>query len=433
MIMNFWRQSTAASKGDPKHNIERLTLKQRLGALTNIPRFLKLVYQTSPWITITNSTIRLCLAVLPIIMLYIGKLIIDQIVTIVKHNNGDFSHSHVWKYVIIEFVLVIVMNGLTKVVNLFDTLLGDLFANHTSLKIMAHAATLDLDQFEDSIFYDKLERARLQSTGRAMLLTQVLTQMQDVITMCFLATGLILFNPWFTFILLFSTIPSFIGEYYFNAKTYSLARSQMARRRELEYISYVGASDQTAKEVRVFDTSGFFMNRYRSIFLKLYKDTSSLAKRRTLWGVGLTMLGTIGYYVAFIFIIRQVIAGLLTIGSLTFLLGSIRQLGGTLQSVIRRFSTVSQGALYLTDFFDFFTIKSRMTVPANPRPFPKPIKHGFTFENVGFQYINTTRWANRNLNFTLHAGEKLALVGENGAGKTTLVKLLARLYDPTEG
>ena len=433
MIMNFWRQSTAGSKRDPQHNIERLTLKQRMGALTNLPRFLKLVYQTSPWITITNSIIRLCLAVLPIIMLYIGKLIIDQIVTVVKHNNGDFSHSHVWKYVIIEFILVVVMNALTKVVNLFDTLLGDLFANHTSLKIMAHAATLDLDQFEDSIFYDKLERARLQSTGRAMLLTQVLTQMQDVITMAFLATGLIVFNPWFTFILLFSTIPSFIGEYYFNAKTYSLARSQMARRRELEYISYVGASDQTAKEVRVFDTSSFFMNRYRSIFLKLYKDTSSLAKRRTMWGIGLTMLGTIGYYVAFIFIIRQVIAGLLTIGSLTFLLGSIRQLGGTLQSVIKRFSTVSQGALYLTDFFDFFTIKSRMTVPANPRPFPKPIKHGFTFENVGFRYLNTTRWANRNLNFTLHAGEKLALVGENGAGKTTLVKLLARLYDPTEG
>ncbi len=433
MIMNFWRQSTAGSKRDPKNGIERLTLRQRLGALTNLPRFLRLVYQTSPSITIANSIIRLCLAVLPLIMLYIGKLIIDDIVNLVRHNNGQGSHAHLWKLVIIEFAMVVTMNALNKIVNLFDTLLGDLFANHTSLKIMSHAATLDLDQFEDSVFYDKLERARLQSTGRAMLLTQVLTQMQDVITMSFLAGGLIVFNPWFTFILLFSTIPSFIGEYYFNAKTYSLARSQMARRRELEYISYVGASDQTAKEVRVFDLSGFFMNRYRSIFLKLYKDTSSLAKRRTLWGVGLTMLGTMGYYLAFIFIIRQVIAGLLTIGSLTFLLGSIRQLGSSLQSVIKRFSTVSQGALYLTDFFDFFTLKSKMQMPANPRPFPKPIQHGFTFENVGFKYINTTRWANRNLNFTLHAGEKLALVGENGAGKTTLVKLLARLYDPTEG
>ncbi len=433
MKINFWRESTAGSGKDPKNNLERLTLRRRLGALTNLPRFLKLVYQTSPWITILNVVIRLCLAIMPLFMLYIGKFIIDDIVNLVKHPNVATSHTHLWKMVVIEFVLVILMNALNKIVNLFDTLLGDLFANHTSLKLMAHAATLDLDQFEDSVFYDKLERARLQSTGRAMLLTQVLTQMQDVITMSFLAGGLIVFNPWFTLILLFSTIPSFVGEYYFNAKTYSLARSQMARRRELEYLSYVGASDQTAKEVRVFDLANFFMDRYRSIFYHLYKDTSSLAKRRTVWGVGLTMLGTMGYYIAFIFIIKQVVAGLLTIGSLTFLLGSIRQLGSSLQNVIKRFSTVSQGALYLTDFFDFFTIKPKMKSPAKPRPFPRPIQQGFTFENVGFKYINTTRWANRNLNFTLHAGEKLALVGENGAGKTTLVKLLARLYDPTEG
>ncbi|MEP6583051.1 MAG: ABC transporter ATP-binding protein [Ginsengibacter sp.] len=431
--MKFWRDAAINQNGDGKRNVERLTLKQRLGALTNLPRFLKLVYQTSPWITVLNSVLRITLAVAPLVMLYLGKLIIDQVVNLVKHGTLHGSNALLWKYVIIEFLLVVIVTGLNKVVNLFDTLLGDLFANHTSIKIMAHAATLDLDQFEDSIFYDKLERARLQSTGRATLLTQVLTQMQDVITMSFLGVGLIVFNPWFTFILLFSTIPSFIGEYYFNAKTYSLARSQMARRRELDYISYVGASDQTAKEVRVFDLSPFFIDRYKSIFKKLYSDTKKLATRRTFWGIGLTMLGTIGYYIAFIFIIRQVIAGELTIGSLTFLLGSIRQLGSSLQNVIKRFSTVSQGALYLTDFFDFFTIKPKMKLPINPLPFPKPIKYGFTFENVGFKYVNTTRWANRNLNFTLHAGEKLALVGENGAGKTTLVKLLARLYDPTEG
>ncbi|MEO8109316.1 MAG: ABC transporter ATP-binding protein [Ginsengibacter sp.] len=432
MILKSRKKVTTGANAQT--NVQQLTLKQRLGALTNVPKFLKLVYQTNPWLTIFNAIFRIILAVMPLVMLYVGKLIIDEIIHLVRSSSlANGSHAYLWKLVVIEFAMVIVMNAMNKIVTLFDTLLGDLFANHTSLKIMAHAATLDLDQFEDSVFYDKLERARLQAAGRATLLTQVLTQMQDVITMSFLGVGLIFFNPWFTFILLFSTIPSFIGEYYFNSKTYALARSQMARRRELDYISYVGASDQTAKEVRVFDLSAFFMNRYRSIFLKLYKDTSGLAKRRTAWGVGLTMLGTVGYYIAFIFIIKQVVAGLLTIGSLTFLLGSIRQLGSSLQSVIKRFSTVSQGALYLTDFFDFFTLKSRMKIATNPRPFPKPIQHGFTFENVGFRYLNTTRWANRNLNFTLHAGEKLALVGENGAGKTTLVKLLVRLYDPTEG
>ena len=432
--MKIWKDLNGNPKGKSKSRIERLTFKDRLGAMTNVPRFLRLVYQTSPWLTISNAFLRITLAVLPLAMLYTGKLIIDEIIMLLRSSStAHVSHVLLWKYVAIEFGIVVLLSGLNKVVNLIDTLLGDLFANHSSIKIMSHAATLDLDQFEDSAFYDKLERARQQSAGRATLLSQVLTQLQDLITMSFLGVGLIFFNPWFTFILLFSTIPSFVGEYYFNSKTYSLARSQMHRRRELEYISYVGASDQTAKEVRVFDLSKFFIGRYRSIFNKLYFDTRKLATKRAIWGIALAMLGTIGYYTAFIFIIKQVIAGLLTIGSLTFLLGSIRQLGSSLQSVIKRFSTVSQGALYLKDFFDFFEIHPKMEVSPNPRPFPKPIKYGFTFENVGFRYINTTRWANRNLNFTLHAGEKLALVGENGAGKTTLVKLLARLYDPTEG
>ncbi len=432
--MNIWKESRGNVVGTSKNGIEKLTLKDRLSALTNVPRFLKLVFQTSPWLTISNAILRITLAVLPLAMLYVSKLIIDEAVVLFKGTHGgNHSHALLWKYVIIEFILVILTNAINRIVNLIDTLLGDLFGNSSSVKIMTHAATLDLDQFEDSSFYDKLERARQQSAGRTVLLTQVLSQLQDIITMSFLGVGLILFNPWFTFILLFSTIPSFIGEYYFNSKTYSLARSQMHRRRELEYLSYVGASDQTAKEVRVFNLSEFFIGRFRNIFKNVYFDSRKLAIKRSIWGIALTLLGTIGYYIAFVFIIKQVIAGMLSIGSLTFLLGSIRQLGSSLQSVIKRFSTVSQGALYLKDFFDFFEIKPKMKVSSNPRPFPKPIKHGFTFENVGFKYINTTRWANRNLNFTLHAGEKLALVGENGAGKSTLVKLLVRLYDPTEG
>lgn len=432
--MNIWKELRGNVVGSSSNGMERVTFRDRIVAMTNIPRFLKLVYQTSPWLTISNVILRLILAFLPLAMLYVGKLIIDEVVLLLRAGNiSEQSQYLLWKYVIIEFGLVVVTTTINRIVNLIDTLLGELFSNSTSLRLMSHAATLDLDQFEDSLFYDKLERARQQSSGRTVLLTQVLSQVQDIITMSFLGVGLIVFNPWFTFILLFSTIPSFIGEYYFNAKTYSLARSQMERRRELEYISYLGASDQTAKEVRVFDLASHFISLFQKIFDKLYFDIRKLVTQQTFWGVGLTLLGTIGYYIAFIFIIKQVVAGLLTIGSLTFLLGSIRQLGSSLQSVIKRFSTVSKGALYLKDFFEFFEMKSRMESPANPRPFPRPIQHGFTFENVGFKYVNTTRWANRNLNFTLHAGEKLALVGENGAGKSTLVKLLVRLYDPTEG
>lgn len=366
-------------------------------------------------------------------MLYVGKLIIDEVVMVTHSGNQVVSHVKLWEYVAVECFLVVLMNALNRLINLVDTLLGELFSNASSISIMSHAAKLDLDQFEDSVFYDKLERARLQSSGRAILLSQVLSQLQDVITMSFLGVSLLMFNPWFTLILIFSTLPSFLGEYYFNSKNYLLNRSQMHRKRELEYLSFVGASDQTAKEVRVFDLSSFFIGRFRTIANKLYADTRSLNKRRTGWGIFLAIVGVFGYYAAFVYIIKRVVDGYLTIGDLTFLLGSIRSLAVVLQTVIRRFSQVSQGALFLRDFFEFFQIKPKLSVTDNPRPFPNPILEGFTFENVGFKYYNSENWANRHLNFTLHAGEKLALVGENGAGKTTLVKLLVRLYDPTEG
>jgi ATP-binding cassette subfamily B protein len=196
------------------------------------------------------------MAMLPIVMLYVSKLIIDQVVLLSKSGNENISLTPLWQLIALEFGMVILASALSMAIKLIDTLLGDLFANHSLIKIMSHAATLDLDQFEDSLFYDKLERARQQSSGRVALLTHVLTQVQDLITMCFFGATLIVFNPWFTLILIFSTIPSFIGEYYFNIKNYIMTRRQMHGKRELEYLSYVGASDQSAKEVRLFDLSG---------------------------------------------------------------------------------------------------------------------------------------------------------------------------------
>ncbi|RYZ46131.1 MAG: ABC transporter ATP-binding protein, partial [Chitinophagaceae bacterium] len=198
-------------------------------------------------------------------------------------------------------------------------------------------------------------------------------------------------------------------------------------------IRFVGASDETAKEVKVFDLSGFFIDRFRTLSNKFYEANKSLAKQRASWGTFFSFLGTAGYYGAYVYIIRQAVTGDLSIGDVTFLAGSFRQLRALLEGILSRFTSVSQGAIYLKDFFDFFEIKPRIQLNSKARPFPRPIQEGFVFENVGFRYANSERWANRNLSFTLKAGEKLALVGENGAGKTTLVKLLSRLYDPTEG
>jgi len=298
---------------------------------------------------------------------------------------------------------------------------------------MSHAAILDLDQFENSTFYDKLERARQQTVGRTILLSQVLTQLQDLITMAFLAAGLLAFNPWLIILLLVAIIPAFLGEAYFNDKTYALSRRQTPERRELDYVRFLGASDETAKEVKIFNLSGFIINRFKQLSNQFYSDNKVLAMRRTVWGTLFAMLGSAGYYGAYVFIIAETVQGKITIGALTFLAGSFRQLRSLLEGILIRFTSVSQGAIYLQDFFDFFEIQPKIVLSANPRSFPKRIKEGFTFENVGFKYSNSERWANRHLSFTIHPEEKIALVGENGAGKTTLVKLLARLYDPTEG
>ncbi|MDB5022494.1 MAG: transporter ATP-binding protein [Mucilaginibacter sp.] len=402
-----------------------------MAALRNLPAFFKLVWQTNHWMTIVTSALRILRSAMPLALLYVGKLIIDEVLKL-NHSHSADTH-HLWALVATELALAILTDSLSRAITLMDSLLGDLFSNHTSVKIMEHAATLDLDQFEDSVFYDKLERARQQTVGRTILLSQVMSQVQDLITMGFLAVGLMAFNPWLIVLLLIAIIPAFLGEAYFNDQSYALTRGQTPERRELDYVRYLGASDETAKEVKIFDLSGFIIERFRQLSDKFYNDNRRLAIRRSIWGTFFAILGSLGYYAAYVVIIIKTVDGSVTMGQLVFLAGSFRQLRTLLEGILTRFTTVSQGAIYLRDFFEFFQIVPKIKASANPLPFPKKLQQGFAFQDVGFRYVNSDRWANRHLSFTLNPGEKLALVGENGAGKTTLVKLLARLYDPTEG
>jgi ATP-binding cassette, subfamily B, bacterial len=406
--------------------------KERLNALRNLPAFFKLVWASSPSMTLTNALLRLIKSAIPVSVLYVGKLIIDEVILLNRHPV-DHSTHHLWMLIGIEFGLAIVNDALSRSISLLDTLLGDLFGKLSSIRIMKHAARLDLEQFEDAVFYDKLERARQQTTGRTILLSQVLSQVQDLITMAFLAAGLVLFNPWLIALLFITILPSFIGESYFNDQSYALSRRQTPERRELDYLRYLGASDETAKEVKIFDLSGFIIDKFEQLANKFYLSNKRISVNRSLWGTAFTLLGSLGYYGAYVFIILQTISGKISIGQLTFLAGSFRQLKSLMESILTRFTAVSQGAIYLTDFFEFFDIKPAILAAQNAISFPHPIRIGFEFQNVGFRYQHAEKWASRNLNFTLSAGEKIALVGENGAGKTTLVKLLARLYEPTEG
>ena len=410
---------------------DKSALKIQFSALRNLPDFFRLIWKTNKYLAIGNLFLRLIKSALPLVMLYIGKEIIDEIIALT--NQPEASTEYLWTMVGLELGLAIASDLINRGITLFDSLLGDLFSNKTSVELIRHAAQLDLNQFEDPNFYDKLERARRQTTGRTVLMSQVLSQVQDIITVIFLGAGLIVFSPWLILIIILAVIPSFLGETHFNHHSYSLTRSWTPERRELDYLRYIGASDQTAKEVKIFNLAAFIANRFKVLSDKYYLANRSLATKRAFWGGILSALGTFSYYGAYVFIIIQTTSGIITLGTLTFLAGSFNRMRGMLQGIMNRFSKIAEGALYLQDLFDFFAIKPRITTQARSRSFPAEIKEGIVFENVSFKYQNSEQWAIRNLSFRLTAGEKLALVGENGAGKTTLVKLLARLYEPTEG
>ncbi|RDC64384.1 ABC transporter ATP-binding protein [Adhaeribacter pallidiroseus] len=434
--MSFWssiKKITGLKKAQRGSDKPPLTLKERFTALKNIPAFLRLIWQTNPALAAGNILLRLIRSAIPLATLYLAKLIIDEVIRIAQ-SPAEKDISYLLTLVAIEFGLAILSDILNRGTALLDSLLGDLFANQTSVDLMKHAATLDMAQFEDSVFYDKLERARRQTLSRTILMSQVLGQMQDIITMGFLAVGLITFNPWLILLLLVAVIPAFLGESHFNERSYSLVHGWTPERRELDYLRLTGASDETAKEIKIFGLADFLISRFKELSDKFYADNKKLALKRAAWGSIFAAVGSVGYYGAYLYIIYQTINHQISIGQLTFLAGSFGRLRGLLEGILNRFSGIAEGALYLQDFFDFFQIKPYIENHPNARPFPKPIRQGFTFENVGFKYANSPdKWAIRHLNFTLAAGEKLALVGENGAGKTTLVKLLSRLYDPTEG
>jgi len=421
---------------------ERQSWRKRFGALRNLPPFLALVWRTSPSLAVSQALLRIVRALLPVVTLYVGKLIIDEVVVLVQapHPAADLREwiasgllDRMGALLALEFGLAVLSDVLGRAVSLLDSLLSEQFSNETSLRLMEHAATLDLEDFEDSELQDRLERARRQASGRSSLIGQLFGQAQDIVTVASFAAGLLVFAPWLIVLLAIALLPAFIGEAHFNAQSYSLNYVRTPERRELDYVRQTGASAETAKEVKIFGLSGFLIERYRALATSFFEANRRIALRRAGWGSVLSAVGTVAYYVAYAYIVWRTLHGDFSIGDLTFLAGSFRRLRTLLENLLLGFSQVAGQALYLDDLFSFFEIQPEIVPPSNPRPFPVPIKIGFSFENVGFRYPGAARWAVRGLNFELRTGETLALVGENGAGKTTLVKLLARLYDPDEG
>src|SRR5262245_11959405 len=409
---------------------EQPSFRERFAALRYIPPLLKLVWETHRRYTTAMAVIRLLRAGVPVAMLWVGKLIIDAVVA--SRESGP-NYSRLWKLVALEIAIVFTNDVLSRTSSLVESLLGDLFSNHTSVRLMEHAATLDLAHFEDPAFYDHLERARRQTTSRIGLLAQLLAIAQDGLTLISLGAALVVFSPWLLMLLALAVLPSFFGETHFASLDYSMQFRWTPERRQLDYLRYVAASDRTAKEVQLFGLSQWLIERFRRLSWRFYDENKKLSIRKARVSTLLSLIGTLGYYSAYAIILVRAVKGAISIGTLTFLAGSFSRSRGLIQVLLLSAGGIYQQCLYLKDLFDFFEMKPSIESPPGAAPVPRPMREGFVFENVGFQYPGSETWAVRNVSFTLRPGERIALVGENGAGKTTLTKLLARLYDPTEG
>lgn len=414
----------------PRPDDESVTWKERLQALRYVPALFRLIWGTHRGYTVAMVVLRVVRAFVPVVTFWVGKLILDSVIA-AKAGNG--SLTQVWRYLVLELGIVLVGEILARASSLIESLLGDLFSNAMSVQLMEHAAKLDLAQFEDPEFYDHLERARRQTVGRIALLSLLLSMSQDALTLLTLAGALIAYNPWLLLLLAAAVIPSFLGETHFASLGYSLLFRWTPERRQLDYLRYVGASDKTAKEVQMFGLAPWLTERYRDLSQRFYEENRDLSIRRGVISALLSILGTVGYYAAYVVILIRAVKGDITIGTLTFLAASFGRGRDVIQNVLLSASNVAEQALYLRDLFVFLEMRPTIESPPNARPVPTKIQSGFVFEDVGFRYPDSERWAIRNVTFTLRPGERVALVGENGAGKTTITKLLARLYDPTEG
>jgi ATP-binding cassette, subfamily B, bacterial len=401
----------------------------RLQSLKNIPPVLKIIWDSSPAVVTWGLVLRAIVALSPLALLAVGRLIIKA----VDVASGTPLRRHFWWLVGLEFGLACLASILNRGVDYCDTLLADKFIRHISVRIMYHASRLDLASYEDPLFHDKLERARVQATDRLGMVQQLGRLVQQVITTVSLAASILFFSPWLLVVLIGCVIPAFLGESHFAFLGYAQAFRQTPVKRQIDYLRFLGASKDSAKELKLFGLSKYLTDRFQKLSDDIYVQNVSLAKRRLLASSLLSLLTTVGYYGAYAYVILETVRGEMTVATLVFLTGAIAGASANLQMIFSTFSSIADQSLFLTDLLQFFAVRPTVFSKPNALKTPRPIKEGIEFREVSFSYPGSDRPILRNLNLFLKPDERIALIGENGEGKTTIVKLLTRLYDPTAG
>jgi ATP-binding cassette, subfamily B, bacterial len=405
--------------------------EERLSALRNVPPVLRIVWESGRWVVSLGLFFRALASLLPVALLAVTKLIIDAIVRAV--SNHQPVASRFWWLIAAEFTLAVIASFLGRVIDFLDALLADKYTRHVSIQVMKHASALDLIAYEDPVFYDRLERARVQATDRLGMIQSIGRLVQLSITTLTLSVSIMVFSPWLMLLLIAGVVPAFLGESHFAFLGYAKNFRQTPVRRQLDYLRVLGGSREAAKELKLFGLKDFLTERFTRLSDEIYHENVGLARRRLWAGSLFSLIGTIGYYSAYVYVIWRTVVGALSIGTLTFLAGAIMQASSNIQQIFSTLSSIADQALFLTDLLAFFAMQPTIRSKPNALPAPRPIARGFEFRNVSFRYPGSPRLILDGLNFHLRPGERVALIGENGQGKTTIVKLITRLYDPSAG
>jgi ATP-binding cassette subfamily B protein len=402
----------------------------RLRALRNMPPVLRILWESGPSVVSWGVGLRVIVAVLPFAVAKVAQYIVTDIAGVLR---GKSLAPRFWTLVATEVALNVFLGLLTRAIDYSDSLLSNRYTQYASVKVMEQAARLDLTTYENPIFYDRLERARVQATDRLAMIQQMGRLVQQVITTLTFSIALAWASPWLVLLLALGVLPSFVGETHYAFLGYAKNFRQTPAKRQMDYLRQVAGSREGAKEVKLFGLNKFFTERFQVLANQIYREDVALSKSKLFVGGLLGVIGTLGYYGAYVYVIWRTLHGAYDIGQFTFLAAAIQQASSNLQQVFSTVSGIADQALFLTDLIAFFEMQPTVQSRLDGLPMPATIRRGFEFRNVSFTYPGTDRTVLSDFNFTLAPGERIALIGENGQGKTTVVKLITRLYDPTQG